>query len=93
MAINLLGFIFTVQKLSPQALQHELIHSRQQREMLYIPFFLWYVLEWCVLWAKCGDRMKAYRNIRFEREAYTHEQDADYLQKRKPYACFRSTNI
>lgn len=85
-AINLLGFIFTRQALSPRELRHELIHSRQQREMLYLPFFLWYVAEWLLRWALCRDRMRAYREISFEREAYQHEADEHYLEERRHYA-------
>ena len=88
-AINLFGLIFTVIPLTPRMLRHELIHSRQQREMLYLPFFLWYVVEWLVLWLRYGDRMKAYRNIRFEREAYSHEADETYLNRRRPYEWLR----
>lgn len=90
MAINLFGFIFTVQPLQAHQLRHEYIHSRQQREMLYLPFFLWYGVEWAVLMLRYRDRMQAYRNIRFEREAYEHEREEDYLQRRKCFAWART---
>ncbi len=83
LAINLFGLIFTREPLRPSELRHELIHSRQQLEMLYLPFFLWYVVEWCVLCVKYRDSMEAYRNIRFEREAYEHQHDPNYLKQRK----------
>lgn len=54
--------------------------------MLYLPFFLWYVVEWMLRWAWCGDRMKAYRDISFEREAYRNEGRENYLEDRKMYA-------
>lgn len=88
LAINLFGHIFTTGRLSPRQLRHELIHSRQQLEMLYLPFFLWYVVEWLVLCLRYRDRMKAYRNISFEREAYRNEGDEQYLENRKMYAWF-----
>jgi hypothetical protein len=37
------------------------------KEMLYIPFYLWYGVEWLV---KLFCKGNAYRNISFEREAY-----------------------
>ena len=57
----------------------------QQRELLYIPFFIWYVLEWLALLIKYRDRMQAYRHIRFEEEAYNHQADLCYLKNRKRY--------
>ena len=50
-AINLFGIIFTVQELNAVELNHERIHTAQQRELLYIGFYLWYVLEWLFLTA------------------------------------------
>ncbi|MBR0273695.1 MAG: hypothetical protein IJQ59_06355 [Bacteroidaceae bacterium] len=66
-------------------LNHELIHIAQQRELLYIPFFIWYVVEWLVLLVKYRNRMEAYSHIRFEQEAYRHQSDLTYLQHRKHY--------
>jgi len=84
-AICLCGLIFSVRKLSKTELNHELIHVAQQRELLYIPFFIWYVVEWLVLLVKYRDRMEAYSHIRFEQEAYRHQSDFTYLQRRKHY--------
>ncbi len=65
-------------------MNHEEIHGRQQLEMLVLPFFLWYVLEWVVrLFANAGN---AYRSISFEREAYANEHDRQYLSKRKTWS-------
>ena len=44
-AINLFGIIFTVQELNAAELNHERIHTAQQRELLYIGFYLWYMFE------------------------------------------------
>ena len=41
-AINLFGMIITYEKLSKEELNHERIHSAQQKELLYIPFYIWY---------------------------------------------------
>lgn len=85
LAITLGEVILTVAPLSERDLNHELIHVHQQRELLYLPFFVWYVVEWLVLLLKYRDRMKAYRNIRFEKEAYRHQDDLTYLSRRKHY--------
>lgn len=44
-AINLFGMIVTCEELSKVELNHELIHTAQARELLYIPFYLWYIIE------------------------------------------------
>ena len=85
LAINLFGFIFALRDLSPRELNHERIHTAQQRELLYLPFFLWYVTEWIVLCLKYRDMLKAYYHIRFEQEAYRHEGDPTYLNHRCHY--------
>lgn len=61
---------------------HEFIHIKQWRELLYIGFLLWYVLEWLVRLPKGN----AYRSISFEREAYTNEKELDYLRIRNRFA-------
>ncbi|MFH6944109.1 hypothetical protein [Flavobacterium sp. FlaQc-50] len=63
-------------------LNHEKIHLRQQLEMLVIPFFVWYFLEYLVRLIQYKNAEKAYRNISFEREAYANETDLDYLKTR-----------
>ncbi|MCW8981905.1 MAG: hypothetical protein OQJ83_11015 [Altibacter sp.] len=63
-------------------LNHERIHFRQQTELLVLPFYVWYMLEYVIRLLQYKDRYKAYKNISFEREAYTHEKDLDYLKKR-----------
>jgi len=63
-------------------INHESIHLRQQLELLILPFYIWYLLEYLILRMSMNHK-KAYRNIIFEREAYTAEADLDYLKKRK----------
>ena len=84
-AINLFGVLFTTQKLSAVDLNHERIHTAQQRELLYIGFYLWYIIEWLCLLVKYRNGLKAYFHIRFEQEAYRHQDDLEYLKKRKHY--------
>lgn len=66
-------------------LRHERIHLRQQAELLVLPFYIWYLTEYLVLRLRLP-HSAAYRRIRFEREAYAHENDPTYLAKRRPWA-------
>ena len=65
-------------------INHENIHWKQQIEMLIIPFYLWYFIEWFIKLFIYGKR--AYRNISFEREAYDNQFNPDYLKIRKQYS-------
>jgi len=64
-------------------LNHERIHIRQQLELLVIPFYLIYGINYLYNLIQQSSHEAAYRNIIFEKEAYDHESDADYLKKRK----------
>jgi DMSO/TMAO reductase YedYZ heme-binding membrane subunit len=61
---------------------HEKIHIRQQLELLILPFFVWYFVEYAVRLLQYKNANLAYRNISFEREAYANELHLDYLEKR-----------
>jgi hypothetical protein len=63
-------------------MNHERIHLRQQLELLILPFFIWYFLEFCLRWIKYEKFDLAYRNISFEREAYAKEKDLHYLKNK-----------
>lgn len=69
-------------KMNLRLINHEKIHIRQQLELLVLPFFIWYLVEYLFRLYQFKDRNKAYRNIVFEREAYENEKDLNYLQKR-----------
>ena len=65
---------------------HEKIHLRQQLEMLVLPFFVWYFIEYAVrLWQYKNTNL-AYRNISFEREAYTNEINLEYLKTKRVFS-------
>lgn len=64
-------------------LNHERIHIRQQLEMLVIPFYIWYGIEYLFRYCQYRNWHKAYINICFEREAYKHEREFNYLKSRK----------
>lgn len=89
-AITLFPFIFVRnsarQRFTYQDLNHEQVHIEQEKEMLVLPFLLWYLVEWLIrLILYKGNRKEAYRNISFEQEAYLHQGDMDYLKTRRRY--------
>lgn len=88
-AMNLFGVLFVrreAAELAQETLNHEKIHSAQMREMLYIPFYICYLLEWLLRLLLPGN---AYRNISFEQEAYKYQNDLSYLSRRGRFAWFR----
>ena len=60
-------------EITPELINHERIHLRQQRELLIIPFYIWYLIAYY---------RKGYMNVSFEKEAYNNERDLNYLKKR-----------
>lgn len=90
-AINLFGFLFTrnIYTLSDVDINHESIHTEQMKEMLYIPFYIWYMIEWLIRLVSYGDAKLAYKTISFELEASSNQQDENYLKNRKRFAWFK----
>lgn len=91
-AINLFGIVFARKEFNPlseKTINHEKIHTRQMKEMLYIFFYLWYGIEWIIRLIQYRNSMSAYYNISFEREAYQNERDPQYLDKRKMFSSMR----
>ena len=70
-------------------INHEKIHIRQQIEMLVVPFFLWYGLEFLVRFIQYRNSQQAYLNISFEREAYQNEKNLHYLKQRSFWKFFK----
>ncbi|MCE5227187.1 MAG: hypothetical protein LLG05_15190 [Porphyromonadaceae bacterium] len=79
-----LGIFTRDDSVSTKTLNHEMIHAAQQREMLYLVFYLWYLLEWLIRLLING--RQAYMKISFEQEAYSNDKDAKYLVHRKKFA-------
>lgn len=98
LAINLFG-VFFIRKnddgsnpvITKRTINHESIHTAQQKELLYVGFYLLYLLFW--LWNLIFATRTAYRSIPFEIEAYTNEYDFDYLKNRKKYAWIKTMKI
>ena len=83
-AMNPFGVLFVRgnARIDDITLNHEKIHTAQIKEMLYVFFYVWYIIEWLIRLPKGN----AYRNISFEREAYNNEKDLRYLDNRKRFA-------
>ena len=89
-AINLFGILFVREgaRMSEVDLNHESIHTEQMKEMLWIFFYIWYIIEWVVKIFKYGPK-DAYRNLSFEREAYENQGNLEYLKERKHFSWFK----
>ena len=61
---------------------HEKIHIRQQLELLVLPFYVWYGTEFLIRYFHYKNWNTAYRNISFEKEAYSNEKNLNYLKQR-----------
>ena len=82
--VNILGMLwardnFRIDKI---VVNHERIHTAQMLELLVIPFYIIYGIEWIVRLCQYHNCHLAYRNISFEREAYTNDYNLDYLTHR-----------
>lgn len=85
--INLFGVLFVREGclMSGCDLNHEAIHTAQMRELLYLPFYLLYLMEWLWHLLRLRNSKAAYFEISHEREAYANQTNPDYLKTRKPY--------
>jgi hypothetical protein len=82
-------FIFLKHKLLKEnfrVINHEKIHLKQQLELLWLPFFIWYGIEFAVRLIQFKNTQLAYKNIIFEREAYKNESNLNYLKDRKLFS-------
>lgn len=84
-AINLFGILFVRKDavLSDVDINHEKIHTEQMKELLFVFFYLWYVIEWFIRLFKEGN---SYMNISFENEAYFNQDNLDYINERKRFS-------
>jgi hypothetical protein len=72
---------------------HEGIHLRQQLELLIVPFYIIYGLEFVFRLIAYKNWKEAYQNISFEREAYKNEKDLDFLKTRPLFGFMRYFRI
>ena len=64
-------------------INHEKIHLAQQVELLVLPFYIWYAIEYLIKLVIYKNKYLAYCNLSFEREAYLNENNLKYLKQRK----------
>ncbi|HLS36988.1 MAG TPA: hypothetical protein VK023_01835 [Sphingobacterium bovisgrunnientis] len=91
-AITIFPFIFLKRaglKVDKFLLNHERIHLIQALELAVFPFYIWYITEFLVRYIQYKNFDKAYRNISFEREAYTNQNNQNYLKQRRLWSFWR----
>lgn len=84
--LALMPFIFVYDenvKSDKRVINHERIHIRQQMELLFFIFFIWYFV---------AMYRKGYIGISFEREAYYNDHDLKYLKNRPWFAFIKYIN-
>lgn len=95
--INLFGIIFTrdKSKISDTEYNHEKIHLKQMQEMLWIFFYIWYMIEYGIIWfIRFSDKQNTkYHDISFEEEAYNNENNFEYTKIRKHYSWIKYLKI
>jgi len=86
--VNLFGTFWTrdTSWIDRHVINHEKIHTAQQRELLFLPFYILYIIEWLIRLIQYRNRHDAYMNISFEREAYANGHNLNYLPKRKLFS-------
>ena len=85
--VNLFGTLWTrnANWIDKYVINHEKIHTAQQRELLFIPFYLVYLIEWCIRRFQYKSWKEAYYNISFEREARYAAEHPEYKRKTFSY--------
>lgn len=85
--VNLFGILFVREdaRIDAVDINHEMIHTAQMKEMLYVFFYLWYLIEWIFRLFQYRFSHASYRNISFECEAYGNQIDMGYLSVRKRF--------
>ncbi|TDB61879.1 hypothetical protein EZE20_18605 [Arundinibacter roseus] len=85
--IALFPFVLVKNRMPNRALlNHECIHLRQQLEMGFILFYIWYSVEYFIRYLQIRNHYQAYRRISFEREAFAEETSYSYLRTRSFWA-------
>lgn len=76
-----------------ELLNHEKIHLRQQLELLVFPFYILYLINYIFNRFKYKGHDEAYREIVFEKEAYDHERDLNYLKNWNWFGWLKKINL
>jgi branched-subunit amino acid transport protein AzlD len=85
-AITLFPFIFIRDKGDDRVIRHETIHFKQYLETLIIGFLIIYSFDFLKGLIKYKNVQTAYRQIRFEQEAYENDHHLYYQAARKRWA-------
>lgn len=91
MAITILNMIFIKKGtiLHDVDIQHEEIHWKQEKELLIVGFYLWYVVEFLIRLIIEWNFFRAYKKISFEQEAYMYQRSIGYFGVRHHYEWVR----
>lgn len=91
---NLFGILFTKEEsLSNKTINHESIHTAQMKEMGFIFFYLWYVIEYVLIRLFHKKQGDAYHDVSFEEEAYNNDDNLEYLKTRKHYSWLKYIKV
>jgi hypothetical protein len=88
-AICVFGLIFFGKGCTPSILFHEIIHRKQQLELLIIGAYVIYALDYLCKLLYYRSRYLAYYNTAYEREARHAETNHAYIVERKPYSFYK----
>lgn len=94
--VNVFGVLFVRKDsvLTDADINHEAIHTAQMKEMLYVAFYVWYVIEWIARLVSNGfNTHAAYRAVSLEKESYANEDNPAYLQYRSRYSWIKYMTV
>ena len=84
--ITMFPFIFLRPTATTFNINHEKIHIRQQLELLVVLFYVLYFLDYVIGIIKYRNTRLAYKSITWEKEAYSNQDNMEYLKIRKWYS-------
>ena len=84
-ALSFAFWVFCRGEMSDQTRRHETIHYQQQIELLFVGQWILYGVFGVVGLVRHRDGKKAYYDNPFEREAYDHDDEPNYLKERPWY--------
>tara|TARA_B100001094_G_C17706571_1_gene565241 strand:+ start:60 stop:398 length:339 start_codon:yes stop_codon:yes gene_type:complete len=85
-AITLFPFIILSEEVDEYTMNHELIHFEQQKELFVVGFYALYAYDFFKGMIKYKNKDLAYFLIRFEQEAYAHQNDLGYIVDREKHS-------
>lgn len=88
-AITIGPLVFSRGEMSEVTKNHEAIHWQQYIETGILGFIVLYYSYYLWNYVKYRDGKTAYFMIPFEREAYDHDENLEYLDSRKRFEWFR----